>query len=188
MKEFINIVLPVFSKFKNISISYGDKKNIQDAVMQSFGLSNLKLLRDKYEGVLFLDLFTNKIIGEIAVRKILKIDILDWDKIKPRNYKPKINFNGVNIKIITVKFGEFPVIEKINKVPAIFVINREDKEAFICGVADVDTLNLKNNVVKLKNIATKSSETQVNFIAFDKLKQFVNQEELLSILKELKNN
>jgi hypothetical protein len=183
MKEFINIVLPVFSKFKNISINYGDKKNIQDAVMQSFGLLNLKQLRDKYEGVLFLDLFTNKIIGEIAVRKMLKLDILDWDKIKPRSHKPKINFNGINIKIITVKYGKLPVIEKINKEPTIFVLNREDKEAFICGLADVDTLNLKNNVSKLKNIATKSSETQVNFIAFDKIKQFTTKEELLNYLK-----
>jgi hypothetical protein len=183
MKEFIKIVLPNFSKFTNISITYGDKKNIQDAVMQSFGLSNLKLLRDKYEGVLFLGLFTNKIIGEIAVRKILKLDSLNWDKIKPRGYNPKVNFNGVEIKITTVKYGELPVIDKMNKEATIFVLNREDKEAFICGFADVNTLNSDENIVKLKNRATKSSETKVNFTAFDKLKQFTNQEELLNILK-----
>jgi len=182
MKEFINIVLPNFSKFEKISINYGEKKNIQDLVMNSFGLTNLKLLRDKFEGVLFLGKFTNKIIGVIAVGKFLKLEALDWSLIKPRKYEPNIILNGNKIKIITVKYGQLPVIEKENKLPVIIVLNREDKEGFICGFADVETLNSKENVAKLKNIATKSVETKVNFIAFDKLKQFANKEELLNIL------
>ncbi len=182
MKEFINIILPNFSKFIHVNINYGEKKNILDAVMSSFGLTNPKLLRDRYEGVLFLDKFTNKIIGVIAVGKILKLPAIDWSLIKPRKYEPNININGNKIRIVTVKYGYFPVIEKENKLPVIIVLNREDKEGFICGFADVETLNSDKNVTRLKNIATRSLETKVNFIAFDKLKQFANQEELLNIL------
>lgn len=184
MKEFIKIVLPHLSKFYNVQIGYGDKKNIQESVLNSFGLENLKSLRDKFEGVLFLDRFTNKVLGVIGIRKYLKLEPIDWNSINPRGYEPNITFENKTINIITVKYGEFPVIKRVNDEPAIIIINREDKDALICGFASIKLLNSRNSIAKLKNTATKNLETNVNFLAFGNLKQFKNQEELRTILNE----
>lgn len=182
MQDFINYVLKYRDSFTQVSIGYGETKSIQDFVVKRLNLNNLKELRDRHEGVVFLKNFTTKIVGVIGTRKMLQLSPVEWDKINPKDYKPKLQIGNKEVQIISFVNGELPVVNKVNNKPAILLFNRENKYISICGYATADDLNDKKNTRPLKNIMTKGRETKVNFIAFDKLRCFKNLEDLKKIM------
>lgn len=183
MKDFINYVLPHAGKFINTDINYRDTKHIQEVVMKSFGLKNFKDLRDKFEGLAFLNKFTEKVVGVIGVRKVLQLENIDWESINPKDYKPFIEVEGVKVEVVTSDYGKIPLINANSRNPVIIVLNRENKNISICGFADVKTLKDENNYVSVKSVMTRKEDTKASFIAMEKLKVFNNIEELKTLIK-----
>ena len=182
MKNFILKVLSNRDNFLYESLNYNDLLKIQDSVLNSLGFKNLNELRDRYEGVAFINRFSLKISGVMALEKKLKKPMIDWDKVNPKNYIPKIVVSGKEINVVMCKYGEFPVIEKVNTSPAIITVRKDKKDIWICGFADVKTLNENQDLKFLKGEMMKGLETKTTFVGFDALKPFTTYEELETLV------
>jgi len=178
MKEFISKVLSNNSKFHQDSLTYKDRKKVEKCVLDSFGVDNMISLRDIYEGDAFFEKFLQKIISIIILENLLKKDFIDWDTMNPKNFKSVLKINNKIIDVITSEFGVFPTIEIKNYNPAIIAIKKDDKNVWICGYADIDTLNNYQDENLVKFGATKGYNDKTAFVGFDKLKPFKSIEEL----------
>ena len=182
MKDFINKVLSNRENFLNESLTHRDTIKVQECVMKALKLDNLNQLRDKFEGLDFIERFSVKIFGVIALEKIIKMNLIDWDNIDPKNYVPRVNLFGKDIDIIMSNYGEFPVIEKQSKFPAILTVKNTHKSVWICGFADVDTLNKNQEDKFLKGEMTKGLESKTAFIGYNELKSFYTFDDLKALV------
>ncbi len=182
MKEFISKVLSHSNKFHQDSLTYKDRKKVEECVLESWDVDNMIALRDKYEGDAFFEKFLQKIISIIILENLLKKELINWNTIDPKNYKPTLNIKGMTIDVITSNFGEFPIINIENKNPAIIAIKKDDKNVWICGFADKKTLNCRQDESLLKSGATKGFNNKTAFIGFDELKLFKSIGDLEQIL------
>lgn len=181
MKKFIEWVLPFRDEFIKVKIHYYDKNKIQKAVLKSFKLQNLYELRDMYEGAAFYDNFSRKILGALALEKLLKIKLVGWKEIKPKKYKADMSNTGLDIDIITCEYGEFPAINKNVKRPAVIAIKKDERNIWICGLADIDTLRKYQNDNFSKELIQRGTKTV--FTGFKQLISFKNLDELKNHLK-----
>lgn len=182
MKEFISKVVSNNGRFHQDSLTYKDRKKIEKCVLESWNIGNMISLRDKYEGDAFFERFLKRIISVIILENLLKKEFIDWDTINPKSYKPELNIKGKSIDVITSNFGEFPVINIENNNPAIIAIKKDDKNVWICGFAEIETLNSRQDEKLLKSGATKGFNNKTAFIGFDELKFFRTIEDLEHIL------
>ena len=117
MRDFIFKVLPNREKFGHEKLAYTDLKKIEDVVMKSLEIDNMNKLRDKFEGVAFIEKFTQKVVGIMALEKKFKINYINWETLNPGDYQPQILVSGIEVDIITCPYGNFPIINrKSNKV------------------------------------------------------------------------
>ncbi|WP_047246932.1 hypothetical protein [Maribacter thermophilus] len=184
MRDFITHVLSSRENYTNIYISYTDIKKIEKAVMTTLNLTNLKDLRDKFEGLKFYDSFTLKSFGVIALGNLLKIDLVNWDEIEPRNYEAIVSIEGKLIDVINFEYGEFPVIDKKSSKPAIFACKRDKQNIWICGYASIEILDNNQDDKYIKGVMTRNIESKTTFTGFNKLKYFSNIEELKELIVE----
>ncbi|MFE3867553.1 hypothetical protein ACFX5E_05625 [Flavobacterium sp. LS2P90] len=183
MKNFILKVLSNRDSFQYETVSYKGTIKIQQAVLSSLKLNNINELRDLYEGVAFIDKFSLKILSILALETFLKLELIDWSIVNPKTYSPSIFISGKRVNVIMSEYGEFPVIDKMNDEPAIITIKKGTKDVWICGFADVTTLNSHQNDDFLKGSMTKNIDSKTTFIGFEHLKSFKNIEELERLLK-----
>lgn len=182
MKNFISIVLSNNDNFHQDSLKYKDRLKVEKCVLKTFGVDNMISLRDQYEGNAFFKTFLQKIISIIILEYLFKKELINWETINPRNYNPTLEINGKIIDVITSKFGEFPIINIKNNRPAIIAIKRDDKNVWICGYADEQTLNSRQDDSLLNSGATKGFNNKTAFIGFDQLKPFKTIEDLEQLL------
>lgn len=145
MKEFINEVLFYRDNFISIKLGYNDKVKIREAAFVALNVKNMFELIDKLEGSAFLENFSKKINGIIAIEKHLNLKIINWKEINPKNFQPKVKLKGVLYDVINCGNGNLPLIEKNNKRPAIITVAMSEDQIMICGVASVDILNKYQN-------------------------------------------
>lgn len=73
-------------KFKEnhtkIKINKFEIVKIQEAVLHVLKLKDLNKLRDKFDGVVYYEKFLRDTICEIAIEKLLKKKIIDWESKK----------------------------------------------------------------------------------------------------------
>ena len=81
------------------------------------------------------------LLGELALEYTLGIKFIDWSIGKSADYHiPDIP--GYKVGIKTVEYGKFPIIFKKNYYPQIIcVVKKDEKAVYVCGIADVETLN-----------------------------------------------
>ena len=183
MKNFIANVLSHRESFQYETVSYSGTLKIQKAVLKSLKLNNINELRDRFEGVAFIEKFSLKILSILALETFLKLDLIDWETIDPKNFFPTIDISGKNINVIMSEYGELPIIDKNNDLPAIITIKKGTKDVWICGFANVTTLNSYQKDEFLKGSMTKDFDTKTTFVGFDHLITFKNLEELERLLK-----
>lgn len=183
MKDFIQLVVSKRDGFINKILTYSDVNKIQEIVMKSLNLKNIKDLNDRYEGLDFYKKFSLKLFGVIAIEKILKIKLINWETINPRDYNAIIDIDGKKIRVITSEYGEFPMINKEYKRAIIFCFKRDKKDIWVCGLADKEILEKHQSDKFLKGAMTRNMDSKTTFIGFDKLKSFNSIDELRNILK-----
>lgn len=182
MKDFILKVLNNREFFQYITLSYRDLNNIQKVVLQCLNLNNINDLRDKHEGVAFIEKFSLRVFGVIAIQNLLKLELIDLYKINPKTYQPNITLLNQEINVIMSEYGEFPIIDKLNDKPAIITIKKGTKEVWICGYADIDTLNSYQDDTLIKGSMTKNIDSKTVFIGFEYLKPFKSLEDLKKLI------
>jgi len=181
MQDYINRILKYREKFKVITLNYNDIDSIKEVVLKSLNLTNINQLRDKYEGVSFYQNFSNRISGVIALEKFLSINLIDWDNLTAKNYKPSLSVNDKEVDVITASDRDFPVINALSVNPAIIVLRPQEKSLWICGYATKEVLNSNQNENLLKGLlSNKTNETA--FTGFDKLCSFESFEDLQNLV------
>lgn len=136
MSDFLEELKKCWGTLQVIKLKIADIFNVRESVLKSLNLANLNELRDKFEGVAFYDNFYQKISGVIAVEKVLKQNLIDWNNIAPKNYSPLIQINDRTIQVVTAQFGVFPVIQQTILYPIILVIQKEEKVLWVIGYSD----------------------------------------------------
>lgn len=184
MKDFISIVLSNCSQFLNISLLHNDISRIENHVKNALGHSNAKELRDRFEGLSFLNNFLIKITGVKALEKLIKIDLVNLIDINPKDYDPIVIIKGEKLRVITSDYGELPVINKKYKMPIVFCVRRDKKNIWICGFADKKILNHNQNDSYIKGEMLKSKSDKTCFTGFNKLMIFNSEQELITLIKQ----
>ena len=105
MKDFIQLVLSNINKFLHVPLNYRDEMNIQQVVLKTLKLKDMGELRDKFEGVVFYNKFSRKILGMLALEKSLKIKLVDYSKLNPKNFQTKTLIDGEEIEIVTFEIA-----------------------------------------------------------------------------------
>ena len=106
--------------------------------------------------------FFTGFLGEAALEKLLKIDIIDWSIGTSKKYhNPDIP--GYNVGIKTVERNKFPIIFKKNSYPQIICVksNVDDTAVFVCGLATPDVLNTyqDDNLILDSNLRARGTKT-----------------------------
>jgi hypothetical protein len=87
--------------------------------------------------------------------------------VSPDNFLPIVEIKKKKYKINTFNYGEFPSVESNNKLPTIFIINKDYQNFFICGVANLNILNDAKNHKMINTGLTKSINNNASFIGFN---------------------
>lgn len=182
MKEFVQFVLSNINKFTHVRLTSRNEINIQNVVLKTLKLKDMGELRDKFEGVAFYNKFSRKILGMLAVEKLLKIKLVDYSKLSPKNFEAKMLVDEKEIEIVTFDNGKFPVINKLNCEPAIIVFKKDSKNLYICGYADKNTLNKYQNDKLFNGNIVGSEKEKSAFTGFDFLKEFRTLDELKMLI------
>ena len=126
----------------------------------------------KKDGASMLKRYVNGLKGEAAVGKHLGIPIINPDVGVSIDFdNPDIP--GYSIGVKTVDYGNFPVIPKNNTYSQIICICHPSANGvvYICGLADVDTLNKFQHDDLLLDPNLKAKGTKTGFWGFSQLKE-----------------
>lgn len=159
------------SKFIKIWLNPMELKYIRD-VASKIVAEKLSETAYKKDGASLIKRYVNGLKGEAAVAKHLGITIINPDVGVSTVFDvPDIPGYGVGIK--TVDFGHFPIVPKANTYPQIICICHpsSDNVVYICGLANVDTLNRFqcDDLILDPNLKAKGSKT--GFWGFMDLKE-----------------
>lgn len=165
MQDFLKAIDEVKMDIVSIKLGIQDINLIKKCVLISLKIKSENELRDKFEGVAFYQNFHRKILGIIALEKKLKLKLVDWDTIEPKDYSPTINLFGKQVYVQTTDFGELPQIKTDLNYPIIFTIKKDERTIWIIGFS-----------IGLKEIKCGTLST------FKNLTSFSNAEELKRLL------
>lgn len=116
--------------------------------------------------------FVNGLKGEAAVAKLLRLSVVNSEVGHSAEFNvPDIKGYGVGVK--TVDYGNFPVIPKENTYPQIICICHPTANdvVYVCGLADVATLNKFQHDDLLLDPNLKAKGTKTGFWGFSQLKE-----------------
>lgn len=128
----------------------------------------------KADGASEMKRFVNGLKGEFAVAKYLKMDIDNINMAVGNSTDFNIpDIPGYNVGVKTVEYGHFPIIFKENTYPQIICICHPSSNGivYICGLADVDTLNKFQHDDLILDPNLKAKGTKTGFWGFYALKE-----------------
>ncbi len=167
--------------FRKLNLYSRDTLLIQKKTIQLLKLNDLNELRDKYEGVAYLNKLSLKLYSVIALERYLGINILNIEDLNHGNIELNIIDDDIKISVIPFNFLEIPVIKRYECDPCIMTVFRESRNLYLCGYVSKKDLTDKKNLRKSDSPVWKD---RYEYIGFDKLKMFDN----LFQLKELYKN
>ena len=126
----------------------------------------------KKDGLSSLKRFINGLKGEMAVSKYLKIPIINPSAGVSIDFDSP-DIPGFNVGVKTVEYEHFPVIPKENTYPQIICICHPTSNniVYICGLADVNTLNTYQHSDLILDPNLKAKGTKTGFWGFFQLKE-----------------
>lgn len=161
-------VRPFSDRFARIKMTDAEIKKANQWVikMQEAKLPEFRVTNDF--GQAHKRIFTG-VIGEMAVEKYLGKEFIDWTIGKSIDYqKPDLAALGLEYGVKTTEYGKFPIIYKENTYSQIFVIYRqEDQIAFLCGIANVGTLNEYQSDDLILSPQLRAKKIKTGFYGFE---------------------
>jgi hypothetical protein len=181
MNDFLKYVIPFKQKFISVKVTSLFIEKVKETVLDQLSLKNLNHLRDKFEGVAFYEKVLNFLFGLSVLENHLLCSIIDWKNVKQKKLRSNLALLNLNVDVVTFRMGELPMLDKRSDRPVIFVLRRNEKNGWICGIASLKILNSTENQQELSSSGV--NKQKVHFTNFDKLKLFSNLNELKSLLK-----
>jgi len=169
MKNFFKYIGENLRFYKQIKFTKNDEVLIRNSTINHLGLKNLNQLRDRYDGQYFFEKTIKNIGGLMALQKLLKIKLIDLNKLNLADFQPSIEIKGEKIDIIVFDFGTLPLLKvKDIKNPIYFIIQKDTLTFLLCGYATKDII--KENLIEL-GIVKSNKEKYMNFTGFKFLKE-----------------
>lgn len=124
------------------------------------------------DGASLVKRYVNGLKGEAAVGKLLGIPIINPDVGVSVDFDTP-DIPGYNVGVKTVDYGNFPVIPKTNTYPQVICICHPSANeiVYVCGLADVDTLNMFQHDDLIVDPNLKEKGTKTGFFGFSGLKE-----------------
>lgn len=155
MKDFLTKIWAGNKSFESFEISIFDIEMVKDSVVKALSLRDYFQLKDKAEGVAYLDrtikktapyLFFNKKIG-IEVPPLYNSDLSKYDTIIIKE---------ILYQIIVICFGETPEVKLENEgLPCLIFIQKNAKIFYFCGLIEPGTYGYIGNTINFKKINFK---------------------------------
>lgn len=176
--NYNSAVEPHLHKFPLITLTEEKEKKIV-----SFLIETMKVYRDKNELKKIEDLkpwskMKLALCGEAALEILLDMNITEF-KVNAYDQYDSASLFGGKLKINTFISGTLPIIYKYNTKSLIFVVQKNVKEYYICGLADRIALNSfrKSELVPLTE---PKYERKAVYYGFDELFTFKDKESLIA--------
>lgn len=115
----------------------------------------------------------------MAFEKLFNQSLIDWENVNPADFEPELKIKGKTVRIVSFENESFPAIPKKNDTPILFVLRRDERKVWICGLATQNVLNQNQND-NLHNDPLSRNSTA--FTGFDKLKMVRDVDELLTFI------
>jgi hypothetical protein len=162
MNEFLQIVNTKLNQFKKFQFSKTIEYSIRDQVLNHLKLDNINQLRDKFEGVAFLEKTLQRSLSLHVISSILGVELINLHKIDIPKLNNKVLFKERKIQIVLFNFGELPIIQLDKELTYFFLLKRDNFCYYYCG--NIEGLEIHNNMDNMINQTNKFI-----FRDFDKL-------------------
>ena len=158
-------------RFKKVYLNPVELREIELLAASMVPVKSMEASHRK-DGASELKRFTNGLKGELAVSKYLHMDIINKDIGISTDFDVP-DIPGYNVGIKTVEYGHFPIIPKVNTYPQIICICHPTANGvvYICGLADVETLNKFQHDDLILDPNLKMKGTKTGFWGFSQLKE-----------------
>jgi hypothetical protein len=145
VSNFIRVLGEKIVSFPIIRPARYHEAEIQKLVLDYLGIDDLGKLRDRFEGESFYKNSLSKILGLFSVNTFLEKAPFAISDIDLKTFIPYVEHNGMKFKVVVFDFGEFPIIQKNEDLPIIFVIKKTHLEFLIAGYATLDQISNPEN-------------------------------------------
>ena len=173
-KYFIKHIQPLINNLRLESFSKTKLDTIKNLTIRNQKLKNINQLRDKHEGLQFLENTTLKIAATLIVQENINYNLLDLNTENINiNKLHNLNLNGKKINIIGFKYGELPKID-ITSGKTIYLVCLKDplNHGYLLGKLSKEFL--KDEKKFLDNYSPMSPNFR-KFIGFEKLENLYNE-------------
>ena len=165
MNNFLQYVNPRLSKFTKFDFLRSYEYKVRERVVNYFQLKDINQLRDKFEGVAFLDKIYKRAIAIWISSKILNTTLIDLDNFEPQNITLSFLFDNKKWEIVIFDYGEIPKIDINLGTNYLIILKRNNSCFYFCGL-------LKEELC-LKLISQNELKDNGHFIHFELLAQSV---------------
>lgn len=168
-KEFIQHALPYFKDKRLVTVESSLKSTVQEIATKQLDLSGLNQLRDRFEGVEFLNGLMLKAAAVTCIKKQLKGTELNLEVSFERSIRDWTVFQMHNSKyrIIPFYFGELPIVTiECEEILLFSAVKSDFKSAIFCGaLLDFDF----NDESIFSRVHGVNQSKQRKFIGFNRL-------------------
>lgn len=141
MHDFVKYVLPYNSRYITYNLSRADESKIISKTIESLGLTDLNQLRDRYEGIAFLENTMKRVVPLLILSKLLNIELISLRALQPKKLTQSISINQLEFEIKVFDYGTIPKFKILNTLPQLLFMKRDRFSYLFCGIASTKLLN-----------------------------------------------
>jgi hypothetical protein len=134
MKDFIEHINPRLKDFTKFELSRSHEYKVRDQVIKHFNLKDVNQLRDKFEGVAFLEKTYKKAIAIWIASKVLKIELIKLEDFEPQLLQLNFFLEKKNWEIIIFDYGDIPKFKIKKEYNYILILKRDVYCFYFCGI------------------------------------------------------
>lgn len=134
MKDFIEHINPRLKDFTKFELSRSHEYKVRDQVIKHFNLKDVNQLRDKFEGVAFLEKTYKKAIALWIASKVLNFELIKLDEFEPKLLELKFYFDKKNWEIIIFDYGVIPKFKIKEEINYLLILKRDNYCFYFCGI------------------------------------------------------
>ena len=133
MKDFIEHINPRLKEFDKYELSRSHEYKVRDQVIKHFKLKDINQLRDKFEGVAFLEKTYKKAIALWLTSKVFDTELIKLDDFEPDSLKLNFFLKDINWEIVIFDYGDIPKFKIKDKTNYVLILKRDLYCFYFCG-------------------------------------------------------
>lgn len=134
MKDFIEHINPRLKEFDKYELSRSHEYKVRDQVIKHFKLKDINQLRDKFEGVAFLEKIYKKATALWITSKVFNTELINLENFEPNSIKLEFSFDNKNWEIIVFDYGDVPKFKIKADTNYVLILKRNIYCFYFCGL------------------------------------------------------